>query len=220
MSFRIVLAAALLISATTPVFAQAGAEQGAAPAQAPAQAAQEQTPSPNAAPMRIEVDERTLQGEDAYVVALEKLTPEQKTEQDTLDKQFFASMRPIMDIYEFGGKVMFCLNSDKFATKDNASYVQSFKAFQKLKSMEQEVMWKQHRVDASRVKYIEHSLMDSHYSYIQAVQKAAAEQMVSQTGKAGGYNDTNCPEVQKTLEIAHQKVSESLQNGTLGIPAK
>lgn len=214
MSFRMVLAAALVMSAATPVFAQTAAEQGAAPAPV----AQEQPAG--TAPMRIEVDEKTLQGEDAYVAALEKLTPEQKAEQEKLDKQFFASMRPIMDIYELGGKVMFCLNNEKFETKDNANYVQSFKAFQKLKSMEQEEMWKQHRAHASGVKYIEHRLMDSHYSYIQAVQKAAAEQMVTQTGKAGGYNDTNCPEVQKTLEIAHQKVSESLKNGTLGTPAK
>lgn len=216
MSIRYVLAAMLLISATAPVVAQTGAEQGASPAPS----AKEQMAAPNAAPMQIEVDEKTLQGEDAYVAELEKLTPEQKTEQEALDKRFFASMRPIMDIYELGGKVMFCLNGEKFSTKDNSSYVQSFKAFQKLKSMEQEEMWKQHRVDASRVNYIEHRLMDSHYSYIQAVQKAAAEQMVTQTGKAGGYNDTNCSEVQKTLEIAHQKVSESLKNGTLGTPAK
>jgi len=216
MSFRLALAAALLISTATAAVAQTESGQGASPAPA----AREQLSGPNAAPMKIEVDEKTLQGEDAYVAVLEKLTAEQKTEQQTLDKQFFASMRPIMDIYELGGKVMFCLNNDKFSTKDNAGYVQSFKAFQKMKSMEQEAMWKQHRVDAARVNYIDHRLMDSHYSYIQAVQKAAAEQMVTQTGRAGGYNDTNCTEVQKTLETAHQKVSESLQNGTLGTPSK
>ena len=218
MSFRLVLAAALLISATTPVFAQAGAEQGAAPAPAPS--AQAQANAPNAAPMRIEVDEKTLQGEDAYVDSFQKLTAVQKTEQETLDKQFFESMRPIIDIYDLGGKVMYCLNTHKFTGGENASFVESFKAFQKLKSDEQEVMWKKHRTDARKVTYIDHVLMDSHYSYIQAVQKAAAEQMVTQTGKAGGYNDTNCPEVQKTLEIAHEKASKSLQNGTLGTPAR
>ncbi|MDF3024571.1 MAG: hypothetical protein K0R10_1932 [Alphaproteobacteria bacterium] len=216
MSFRLALAAALLISTATAAVAQTESEQDASPAPV----AQEQLSGPNAAPMKIEVDEKTLQGEDAYVAALEKLTAEQKTEQETLDKQFFASMRPIMDIYELGGKVMFCLNSNKFTGADNASFVQSFKAFQKVKSDEQEGMWKKHRIDARKVDYMPHTLLDSHYSYIQAVQKAAAEQMVTQTSKAGGYNDTNCPEVQKILAIAHQKASESLKNGTLGTPPK
>lgn len=220
MSFPAVLAALLLLAVTTPAAAQGGeAGQGASPVQqaspAPAQAA-----APSAPPMRIEVDQKTLEGEDAYVAVFETLTPEQKSEQQALDKQFFASMRPIMDIYELGGRLMYCLNNEKFPDNNNAAYVQSFKAFQKVKSDEQEEMWKKHRLDAGKVTYIQHPLMDSHYSYIQAVQKAAAEQMVVQTGKAGGYAGTDCVEVQKTLEIAHQKASDSLKSGTLGTPAK
>lgn len=219
MSIRIAITAAFLLSLAMPVAAEGtDAGQGAPPALA-AQQAPEASGS-RAPAMHIEVDEKTLQGEDAYVAVFEKLDDAQKAEQSKLDKQFFDSMRPIMDIYDIGGKVMFCLNNDKFTGGDNASFVQSFKAFQKLKSDEQQEMWKQHRIEARKVNYVDHQLLDSHYSYIQAVQKAAAEQMVTQTGKAGGYNDTNCPEVQKTLEIAHKKVSETLQNGTLGTPAK
>lgn len=221
MSFPAVLAALLIFAASTPAAAQGGeAGQGASPQQAPQQQAAPQQAAPSTPPMRIEVDQKTLQGEDAYVAVFETLTPEQKLEQEALDKQFFASMRPIMDIYELGGRLMYCLNNEKFPDNNNAAYVQSFKAFQKLKSDEQEEMWKKHRLDAGKVAYIQHPLMDSHYSYIQAVQKAAAEQMVVQTGKAGGYTGTDCAEVQKTLEIAHQKASESLKSGTLGTPAK
>ena len=219
MSIRIALAAAFLLSLSMPVLAQGTeAGQGASPVPTAQEAPADS--GPNAPAMHIDVDEKTLQGEDAYVAALEKLDAAQKTEQGALDKQFFESMRPIMDIYDLGGKVMYCLNNHKFTGADNAAFVQSFKAFQKLKSDEQEEMWKKHRIDARKVTYLDHQLLDSHYSYIQAVQKAAAEQMVTQTGKAGGYNDTNCPEVQKTLEIAHKKVSDTLQNGTLGTPAK
>lgn len=219
MSIPLAAAAVFLLSLAMPALAQGlEAAQGASPAPA-AQAAPAESGS-NAPAMHIDVDEKTLQGEDAYVAAFEKLNDTQKAEQGALDKQFFGSMRPIMDIYDLGGKVMFCLNANKFTGADNASFVQSFKAFQKLKSDEQEEMWKKHRIDARKVTYLDHQLLDSHYSYIQAVQKAAAEQMVTQTGKAGGYNDTNCPEVQKTLEIAHKKVSDTLKNGTLGTPAK
>lgn len=220
MSFPAVLVALLLLAVSTPAAAQGDAGQGAMPGQAESQPPAQQNSAAPAAPMRIEVDQKTLDGEDAYVSVFEKLTPEQKVEQGLLDKQFFASMRPIMDIYDLGGKLMYCLNNEKFSDNNNAAYVQSFKAFQKLKSMEQEAMWKKHRQDAGKVAYIEHALMDSHYSYIQAVQKAAAEQMVVQTGRAGGYLGTDCPNVQKTLEIAHKEVSESLKSGTLGTPAK
>lgn len=222
MSFPAVLAALLLLAVSTPAAAQGDeAGQGASPQQAPPQQqAAPQKAASSAPPMRIEVDQKTLEGEDAYVAVFETLTPEQKSEQEALDKQFFASMRPIMDIYELGGRLMYCLNNEKFSDNNNAAYVQSFKAFQKVKSDEQEEMWKKHRLDAGKVTYIQHPLMDSHYSYIQAVQKAAAEQMVVQAGKAGGYVGTDCVEVQKTLEIAHQKASESLKSGTLGTPAK
>lgn len=219
MSIRLAAAAAFLLSLSMPAAFAQGPEAGQGASPVPAQEAPADS-GPNAPAMHIEVDEKTLQGEDAYVAALEKLDAAQKAEQGALDKKFFESMRPIMDIYDLGGKVMFCLNNQKFTGADNATFVQSFKAFQKLKSDEQEEMWKKHRVDARKVTYLDHQLLDSHYSYIQAVQKAAAEQMVTQTGKAGGYNDTNCPEVQKTLEIAHKKVSDTLQNGTLGTPAK
>lgn len=203
---RFMLAFAAILITSTPALSQTEGTGSPVPPQAAGEA--------QAQPMRIDVDTRTIEEEDAYAEAVDKLTPVQKNELDVLDKEFVKTMSPIMDLYELGGKVIFCINSEAFPAAERPKYVSAFKEFQQVKTREQEAMWKTHRANAAQVSYIDHALMDGHYSYIQAIQKAAAVEIVEKTGKTGGYSSTNCQEVQKTLEDAHKTLQSTGNSGT------
>ncbi|HYD19217.1 MAG TPA: hypothetical protein VEF76_12135 [Patescibacteria group bacterium] len=202
-----IFALIILLLAVTPAYAQ---DLGDSSLSAPDKSLASQDQG-QGEPMRIEVDDETMEAEDAYVEAVDKLTPVQQTELAGLDKAFVKTMAPIMDLYELGGKVLFCINSDAFPAAQRSEYVQSFKDFQQIKTIEQEKLWVAHRKQAAEIGYIDHALMDGHYAYIQAIQKAAAEQMVEKAGKEGVYNGTNCPEIQKTLDFAHKSAPNALK---------
>ena len=205
MVFRFLALAVLSLAAVTPAFAQA-----------------EQAVKPQATPP-IFFPERVIKGEMEYAAAILKLTDAQKAELKKLDQDFTVTMAPSMEIYDMGGKLLFCLGikqqgsgiSDK-----QDQYVQAFKYYQVEKAEEQKVLWKQHSVAAVKVTYLDHALLDRHYEYIESAQKAAAEQMVDRAVRTGVYQHTSCAKVQVILDDTDARRKRAASSGILGTPAK
>lgn len=212
MALHFILAAALLVAASGPVLAQDSAKPE------PQVQAQEFAHEK----LSLQIPESILRGEAAYAAALQQLTDEQKSQLITLDRAFYVTMVPILETYDIGGKLIFCLGANQEGSAisgSNPQYVQSFRAYQAEKIAEQKALWREHASAAREVKSLEHALMDAHYRYIEAVQKSAAEQMVNQMGRGGGYLDTNCREVQKMLDVSASRVQKAAPEATPAAPA-
>lgn len=168
-------------------------------------AAQQYVPG-GTTPETLKLSAAALAGEQEYIAAVLKLTEQQKSELQVLDRAFIAAMMPIMESYDMGGKLLFCLEAgdqkDSAISAEQPKYVAAFKAYHAEKIAEQENMWRTHRAEAAKVNYISHELMDKHYSYIQLAQKTNAEVMVDRAGRTGVYRNTQCVEVQRKLDAS------------------
>lgn len=178
----------------------------------------------------IHVDETTRKGQAAYQDAVRKLTQPQREELAALDKRFYASMQPVIQSYDIGGQLIFCMRSNSAFANNQQKYVTAFRAWRAGKDREQQEMWKELRGLAVKLTYIDHALLDVHYAYIQAAQISIVEQMVDKATQAGGYNGTNCLQVRDMLDAAakteeaprkeFQGTFDGGGGGTSGVPAE
>lgn len=203
MALHLILAAALLLATAAPVLAQE--KNGKPDSQVmPQEMAHEK--------LDIQIPDNILRGEAAYAAVFQKLTDDQKTHLVTLDQAFYVTMVPILETYDIGGKLIFCLGevqAGSAISSNNPQYVQSFRAYQAEKIAEQKNLWQEHRGAAVKVEFIDHALMDAHYGYIESVQKSAVEQMVNAMGRSGGYRGTDCREIQKTLDASANRAQKT-----------
>lgn len=179
--------------------------------------------APCAAQAQQAVSETLLQGQAAYVAKIAQLTEAQRQKLFEMDKQYAATLQPMLDAFDMGGKMLFCMRAKGM---DQNIYVAAFKNYQAERVREQEDLWDAHRDIALGVDYIDHALLDQHYAYIKAVQVAMAQQHVDQNNRTGQYNRTNCGEVQQQLDAAAKRAKNAMPpgatfdgtSGTLGTP--
>lgn len=156
---------------------------------------------------QVSVSDAVRKGQMAYIQALQRLTPEQRDELKQYDEKLGVVMQPVLETYETGGKLIYCLQHHEPISKAHESYVKAFQSYRTRQAEEAEKKWQEPYAKAMQLDYIDRNAVSAHFAFLQAVQTAVVRQTIEQNGRAGGYKSTDCDALQRLLDGAKEKDS-------------
>lgn len=154
---------------------------------------------------QISVSDAVRKGQTAYIQALQRLTPAQRDELKEYDEKLGVIMQPVLETYETGGKLIYCLQHHEPISTAHESYVKAFQSYRAREAEEAEKQWQEPYARAMQLGYIDRNVVSAHFAFLQAVQTAVVRQTIEQNGKSGGYKSTDCAALQRLLDGAKEK---------------
>ncbi|MDE1151183.1 MAG: hypothetical protein PW788_01495 [Micavibrio sp.] len=156
----------------------------------------------------ITINSAALGDDRPYQAALKTLSPQQQQLLGKLDDDAVKTVEPDIQVLDMAGKLHYCFQSGKIAADQQKEYATAFLAFQGMAKAAQQPLLEQQSGMRDQVTFMDRQLLEDHAKYQSNMMLAMAGQLMQVAEKKGGFQKTDCAEVQQKLDAAAQNTQQ------------